>query len=82
MGVVYKFPDENISNAEKDSIDFGKKYGDAILSKHETTMYKRKHDFDLLRPIYGGNKKPVLRANSAHIALYGKSLCEKRQNFT
>ena len=58
MGVVYKFPDENISNAEKDSIDFGKKYGDAILSKHETTMYKRKHDFDLLRK-YAKAQQPI-----------------------
>ncbi len=50
----------------------------ASFDAHICHLY---HDFDLLRPIYGGHKKPVLRANSAHIALYGKSLCENQPNF-
>lgn len=49
-----------------------------IVASFYAYIYRLYLDFDLLRPIYGGHKKPVFRADCAQYSLYDESLCEKR----
>lgn len=54
----YKFPSELVSNSEKDSFEFGKKYADAIWKEWEHKLAKNKLEFEENRK-YALGKHPI-----------------------
>lgn len=52
---TYNYPNELVSNQEKDSFEFGKKYADAIWSEWEGKLYRNKNQFKLNRAYATGN---------------------------
>lgn len=58
MAYINKFPNENVPNSEKDSLDFALKYGKAILEAHRGDFSERKSKFDTLRQ-YAKANQPI-----------------------
>ena len=56
----YNYPNELVSNEEKDSFDFGKKYAEAIWSEWANKLDRNKQTFKENR-LYAVGKQPIDR---------------------